>query len=511
MAIASDIKSLFNYINANGLLTEKIIDSLIDHNESRKIFSSGKFPILLKLNASENLSEQRKFDTERSRYYSNDEIELKFKQEIYLLTNNIYEEQRDKYYKWFSDTFHVDPEKIVNKENFYFIKLSCPKIYTEDDNFLKIILNSFENTRFTETLTNIPNKLGDATDGDYVFLQLGGDNSNKKRYFEKKPEYSSFVNGLYAIGRIRSRNVDGKNFTADFFPFTKPVTKLDLYLYPQFIDNIGCITKGIPNQAGLYDIPRNVAHSFIEYLLINGIVGEAKEILDNIDFEGSLKKSITQFYETHDALLSISSSHIIKDFLSDSQLEKTKSHAIKKSLPFNAGSFITSLSAANLAFPKTLPHRFISALQTKPFVILTGLSGSGKTKLAEAFSLWISESDSQYRMIAVGADWTNREPLLGFPNALEEGRYIKPDSGALDVILRAIDNPPKPYFLILDEMNMSHVERYFADFLSAMESTDKTISLHPETDEWKDCDVPATVQLPENLFIIGTVNIDEPK
>ena len=387
----------------------------------------------------------------------------------------------------------MEPEKIVNKANFYFVKLSCPKNYTENDNFLKIISNSFENTRFTETLTNIPNKLGDAKDGDYVFLQLGGDNSNKKRYFEQNPKYNSFINGLYAAGRISSRNVDGKNFTANFFPFKKPVTKLDLYLYPQFIDNIGCITKGIPNQAGLYEIPKEVAHSFLEYLLINGILGEAKEILKNIDFKGSLKKSATQFYETHDALLSISSSHIIKDVLSNSQLQKNKSHINKESLPFNVGDFISSLLIANLSFPKTLPYRFISALQTKPFVILTGLSGSGKTKLAEAFSLWISESDSQYCMIAVGADWTNREPLLGYPNALEEGKYIKPDSGALDVILRAIDNPAKPYFLILDEMNMSHVERYFADFLSAMESADKTISLRPETDEWKGCDVRANL------------------
>lgn len=164
---------------------------------------------------------------------------------------------------------------------------------------------------------------------------------------------------------------------------------------------------------------------------------------------------------------------------------------------------------ANLKYSKILVSRYISSLATKPFTILTGLSGSGKTKLAEAFSMWISEDEKQYCMIAVGADWTNREPLLGFPNALETGRYIKPDNDALDLIIRAKDNPNKPYFLILDEMNMSHVERYFADFLSAMESTNRTISLHPDDDDWKDCDAPATLTLPENLFIIGTVNIDE--
>lgn len=176
---------------------------------------------------------------------------------------------------------------------------------------------------------------------------------------------------------------------------------------------------------------------------------------------------------------------------------------------FNVTTFVTSLIDANISLPQTLPCRFVSALLTKPFVILTGLSGSGKTKLAEAFSLWISEDKNQYCMVSVGADWTNREPILGYPNALEPGKYVKPDSGALDLILNAKQDSERPYFLILDEMNMSHVERYFADFLSAMESTDRTISLHPEGDEWNGCDVPATVELPKNLFVIGTVNIDE--
>ena len=107
--------------------------------------------------------------------------------------------------------------------------------------------------------------------------------------------------------------------------------------------------------------------------------------------------------------------------------------------------------------------------------------------------------------------WTNREPLLGFPSALEKGRYIFPENGALSLILEAskIENQNKPYFLILDEMNLSHVERYFADFLSAMETEDR-IPLHPGTEEWIEyLEVPSKIALPKNLFIIGTVNVDE--
>jgi hypothetical protein len=129
-----------------------------------------------------------------------------------------------------------------------------------------------------------------------------------------------------------------------------------------------------------------------------------------------------------------------------------------------------SISSSGLLFSKLILTRFIAALLTKPFSILTGLSGSGKTKLAEAFVKWICQDDNQYEIIPVGADWTNREPLLGYPNALSALEYVKPETGALDLILKAIKNEHLPYFLILDEMNLSHVERYFADFLSVMET-----------------------------------------
>lgn len=154
-----------------------------------------------------------------------------------------------------------------------------------------------------------------------------------------------------------------------------------------------------------------------------------------------------------------------------------------------------------------LPLRSICALSSKPFLLFTGLSGSGKTKLALAFSTWICGSKAQINLIAVGADWTSNENLLGYPDALNPGQYRKPDNGVLDLILNAQRDSEHPYFLILDEMNLSHVERYFADFLSAMESGEP-IHLHEDTGaDWNG--VPAKLNIPDNLFVIGTVNIDE--
>ncbi|MDT7828520.1 AAA family ATPase [Pricia sp. S334] len=173
---------------------------------------------------------------------------------------------------------------------------------------------------------------------------------------------------------------------------------------------------------------------------------------------------------------------------------------------FNKREFSKSLANSGLMYDELTITRFTASLFTKPFVILTGLSGSGKTKLAQAFAQWICQDDTQYRIVPVGADWTNREPLLGYPNALESEEYVKPDSDVLDLIIRANENRELPYFLILDEMNLSHVERYFADFLSVMESKE-SIPLY--TDGSIKNGAPPNLNLPSNLFIIGTVNIDE--
>jgi 5-methylcytosine-specific restriction protein B len=172
----------------------------------------------------------------------------------------------------------------------------------------------------------------------------------------------------------------------------------------------------------------------------------------------------------------------------------------------NPEELIKNLKETGLIFNEILIKRFVTSILTKPFLILTGLSGSGKTKLAQAFVKWICESNKQFKVVPVGADWTNREPLLGYPNALNKEEYVKPDNGVLDLLITATENPEFPYFLILDEMNLSHVERYFADFLSAMESNEE-IPLHKESKSISG--VPSSIKLPRNLFIIGTVNIDE--
>ncbi len=178
---------------------------------------------------------------------------------------------------------------------------------------------------------------------------------------------------------------------------------------------------------------------------------------------------------------------------------------------FMINQVVSSILSTGLIYSPNLIKRLAFSLMAKPFVILSGLAGSGKTQLALAFAKCLSENiKEQVCTVSIGADWTNREPLLGYPNALKSGEYVLPESGVLQLLMRANEDPSKPYFLILDEMNLSVVERYFADFLSAMESGEP-IKLWDgkESEEDENKYVPKEIQLPKNVFIIGTINVDE--
>ena len=114
-----------------------------------------------------------------------------------------------------------------------------------------------------------------------------------------------------------------------------------------------------------------------------------------------------------------------------------------------------------------------------------------------------------YELVPVGADWTGNENILGYPDGLDSARYVsKPP---LELILAASQpqNAEVPHFLILDEMNLSHVERYFADLLSAIESGEEIPLYDGEPRRAGDREIPRRLRLPDNLFIIGTVNVDE--
>lgn len=178
--------------------------------------------------------------------------------------------------------------------------------------------------------------------------------------------------------------------------------------------------------------------------------------------------------------------------------------------------FAGALREAHLSFGprhEEVARNFVCSLAAKRFVILTGLSGSGKTQLAAKFGQWLGGKE-RYELVPVRPDWTGPESLLGYEDALlppsEDGRRAWCVPRTLELFLRAARDPSNPYLLILDEMNLAHVERYFADVLSGIESDEAIIpDLRDEDGIWRPAKRGLTLTFPENVFIVGTINVDE--
>lgn len=154
----------------------------------------------------------------------------------------------------------------------------------------------------------------------------------------------------------------------------------------------------------------------------------------------------------------------------------------------------------------SLLRRYHLSLKTRRFVILSGVSGSGKTLLTRMYADAVK---AEYCLVPVAPNWTTNEDLLGYYNPLSKQYYDTDFSMFLRQAARAYRNAinvgkmPEPFHLVLDEMNLARVEYYFAKFLSGMEVL-TAAGKAQVTMSGQDI-----VELPPNLYFIGTVNVDE--
>ena len=169
------------------------------------------------------------------------------------------------------------------------------------------------------------------------------------------------------------------------------------------------------------------------------------------------------------------------------------------------------IEAKGFNYDGSMIENFYLGLKSKPFVILAGTSGTGKTRLVRLFAEAIK---AEYKLVSVRPDWSDSSDLFGHVDLNQ--KFVP--GAIIDFVKQAELNPNKPYFLCLDEMNLARVEYYMSDILSAIETrryesgmiiTDPVVS---SANYGNDPHAPGRygkVILPGNLYIVGTVNMDE--
>lgn len=202
----------------------------------------------------------------------------------------------------------------------------------------------------------------------------------------------------------------------------------------------------------------------------------------------------------------------------------------------NKRTFSQSTTTDNSSY---LPY--LTALRTKPFMLLAGISGTGKSRIVRemAKACWASHEEDygkncprNFCMVQVKPNWHDSSDLIGYVSRINGEKYVV--GPFLRFIAKAIKDPKRPYFLCLDEMNLAPVEQYFAEYLSVIESR-KQQDGHIETDPivpyenteaygslidqlfdsdeerkaYKTEEGGKRLTIPENLFVVGTVNMDE--
>lgn len=203
---------------------------------------------------------------------------------------------------------------------------------------------------------------------------------------------------------------------------------------------------------------------------------------------------------------------------------------------------VDNMNAVRADSPRQLSFTYrpyITAIKSKPFLLLAGISGTGKSRIVrelaracweEGSEEYMAQKPKNFQMVQVKPNWHDSSDLIGYVSRVS-GKAEFVTGEFLKFIAKAWEDTEIPYFLCLDEMNLAPVEQYFAEYLSVIESRksheDGTVTTDPIVEkvdeEWyfnltasltSDEDIRKQfneqgICIPQNLIVVGTVNMDE--
>lgn len=373
--------------------------------------------------------------------------------------------------------------------------------------------------------TQVPDNYGD---NDYAFLWLGSDNN--------KGIPTQWKQGFKAVGRVRSV-IRGKNYN------DTSETKIEIvYIFHDSVNRMD-ILRCAP-----------IAYYWCSSMPLIGLDDHANQTIRNMS--GSSFSDLRAFFSAIDLVTKCFKNDII-------QIEPDFSKFFNFILPnpqiYPQAKNIDDIDLFKpVSFDAISNQCFINALRTKPFLLLAGISGTGKSQKVQELAFMTcpngelrnegGTTPGNYCLVEVKPNWHDSTELLGYYSALS-GKYELTDF--IRFVYKASQNKDVPFFLCLDEMNLAPVEQYFAEFLSVLE-TRKKVGNEIQTqyllskDRFSNCELQKKVlvkddgdiiegdkqykmeflysekdaeiisylkekglTLPDNFFVIGTVNMDD--
>ncbi len=174
--------------------------------------------------------------------------------------------------------------------------------------------------------------------------------------------------------------------------------------------------------------------------------------------------------------------------------------------------FLSCVEQKGFLYDKKDLYNFHVAAKSSKLLILSGMSGIGKSALVRLYGEALGLSASQMAFLPVRPSWMDDGDILGYLDK-NSMLYYPSDTGLAELLVEASKHPEKMYMVCFDEMNLARVEHYFAQFISVLEKKDsRKIQLYNPSLENRVHNshlYPAQISIGDNVLFMGTVNMDE--